>query len=179
MNKKRSVGVTVLGWLFIIGGILGLCLQANFKFYFAEAGRNLFSFIRYFLGLIISLASVAGGIFVLKLKAWARQLVIVICLLNIVSLVIGTFVFKADSAKIKMREEALFKQQEQLILQQYKPEYQKKALQQLETSREANKRLLPIFFMVVIGIAIAWNLLIIYFFMRPQVEGQFVRPDIQ
>lgn len=77
MEKQRSRSVTIFGWIFIISSILGLL----------DFGRrpgllNDFWLIYSFLNAALNLVA---GIFVLRLKEWARRLVIIVQILAIIN----------------------------------------------------------------------------------------------
>ena len=77
MEKKRSKGVTFWGLVFIVFGFLGILnLQWVMK---VQGGWFLFS-------AVLSAATVATGIFVLKLNEMARKAVIILGIVSIVSM---------------------------------------------------------------------------------------------
>ena len=79
MGKRRSRGITIFGWIFIIFSILGLL----------DFGRrpgllNDFWLIYSFLTAALNLVA---GIFILRLREWARRLVIIVRILAIINTV--------------------------------------------------------------------------------------------
>ncbi len=92
--KKRSIGVTIFGWWCIICGALGIfsfpiiLLMAKLPPSYMYP-NNIFigqcSNIFYILYLsIATIANLVAGIGLLKLKSWARKLVIILCLAGMV-----------------------------------------------------------------------------------------------
>ena len=172
MEKKRSIGVTIFAWLFIIGSIFGLAGYINPKPYFEFMGTGVFAYIEYVLRFIIWVCSLICGIYILKLQYWARQLLIVLCLVSITY----SPIFYKKMLSSRNFEDRIYKKQEQMIIEKYKPEHQQEALERIERSRQMVKKVSPIFFAIVTGIVIGWNLLIIFFFTRPKVKAQFSPP---
>lgn len=94
MSKKRSIGVTIFGWWYIIAGALGLLnlpiilviksMSSGFP-YMRSAFMEQFMGPFYILYVLaVTIASLIAGIGLLKLKPWARKLVIIICLVGMV-----------------------------------------------------------------------------------------------
>ena len=72
MEKKRSIGVTIIGILSILGGIAGIILNVRILI----QSFHLLSFVAITLGLF----SIFTGGGVLKLKEWARNAEIFLCI---------------------------------------------------------------------------------------------------
>jgi len=169
MEEKRSAGVTILGWLFIIGGVFGLLGNINAKNYFQIMGTGLLAYLTFFLSIAIAFGNIVGGMFILKLKSWARKLAIILCLVNIVLVL---FNFKLVPASLSKVEET-YKKDQQLIYEKYKPEYQQQALEQLRKTKELTDKATQMVMPIMTAIAVVWNIFIIYFFTRPKVQEQF------
>ena len=80
MEKKRSVGVTIFGYLIIISGILAIAW--NWKNFPVFADARLKNFLIICNTLLVS--SLIYGLGILMLKDWARKLALIV---NIVVLV--------------------------------------------------------------------------------------------
>ncbi|OGX16285.1 MAG: hypothetical protein A2166_03975 [Omnitrophica WOR_2 bacterium RBG_13_41_10] len=166
MDKERSMGVTVFGWLFIIGGILGILGKIS-----AAMRASAMLDVKYILAFVISALCLTCGIYLLKLRPWAKQLAIVLAGINtIYALIIFNGLAKTDYSKMM---DYASKKQEQMVQEQYKPEYQKKALEAIERQKQITEKAMPILFAIVTGITIGWNIIIIFFFTRPKVKEQF------
>ena len=164
MEKKRSKGVTFWGWVFIIFGIIGILgtikPQQTIKLY----GMGFFLF-----GVVLSAANLITGIFVLKLNEIARKAVI---FLGLISIILIPFWF-SPVLKGSLNEDYVAKKR-QYIIEKVKPEYQQRALVDLEKINESTKRILPTIIIVLFGVPILiLELLPIIFFTRPKVKEQF------
>jgi hypothetical protein len=164
MEKKRSKGVTFWGWVFIIFGIIGILgaikPQQTIKFY----GIGFFSF-----GIVLSVANLITGIFVLKLNEVARKAVI---FLGVISIMLIPFLF-SPVFKTSFNEDYVTKKR-QYIIEKVKPEYQQQALSDLNKINESGKKILPIIVIVLFGVPILiLELLPIIFFTRHKVKEQF------
>ena len=171
MQKKRSIGVTIFGWLFIISGIIGLLNILNPQNFIQVSGKIIF-----FFHIIISIASLICGIFILKLNQKARKAAILLCLIGLIAIPFYLHPIM-KSTQSAMQSEEYYGQQKQDILERLKPEYQQKALEDLDRAREWQRKAVPfvsIFLWVILGIpVILLELLPIYFFTRPKVKEQF------
>ena len=166
MEKERSLGVAVFGWVFIIGGVWGILGKIS-----AAMRVSAMVDVKYILAFVISALSLTCGIYLLKLKPWARQLAMVLAGVNIIyTLIIFNNLAKTDYSKMM---DYASKKQEQMIQEQYKPEYQKKALEAFEKQKQAAEKAMPIVYGVTIGVTFIWNMIIIFFFTRPKVKEQF------
>jgi len=88
--KKRSIGVSIFGWWYVIGGILGILnfplmlimrmmpTQGN-TFFMKQFTGNFYLFYV----LVMTIVSLITGIGILKLKQWARKLIIIICVIGV------------------------------------------------------------------------------------------------
>ncbi|MCX5703050.1 MAG: hypothetical protein NT066_00910 [Candidatus Omnitrophica bacterium] len=164
MEKKRSKGVTFWGWGLIICGILGLLGAINSRRY----GIGIIS-----VGTVISAMYLICGIFVLKLNETARKVVILLGIISMLLIPVNYSFFIRPTLNMVKSEDAYAKQK-QVIIDQMKPEYQQKALKDLEKTNEIMKKSLPIFLLVVFILpSLLFNLITICFFTRPKVKEQF------
>ena len=99
--KKRSIGVSIFGWWYTVGGIIGLL---SFPLLLImRAVPDLFSqkesvFMQQFTGnfyllyaLVMTIATLAAGIGILKLKSWARKLIIILCVIGLLYSIFVSF----------------------------------------------------------------------------------------
>ena len=164
MEKKRSKGVTFWGWIFIIFSILGLLqmIHPQWQIQMYGIGTIIFS-------VVSSVAYLICGIYVLKLNEKARKAVIILGTISILSF---PLYFK-PLFNLPIPEDYYVKSK-QRITEQLKPEYQQKALERLEKSKETMKKGLPIILIVIFVVpGVIFELIPIYFFTRPKVREQF------
>jgi len=89
MEKKRPMGVAIIGGLFLVGGVLSLFNLFNWKLTtFKYVGYGYFMF---FYNLIATPSAIIAGVFLLKLKNWARKLCIILELSAIVFTMLTPF----------------------------------------------------------------------------------------
>jgi|GEM_PF-1586637 len=92
--KKRSIGVSIFGWWYLVGGAIGV-LSFPILLMMRAVSNALpqkdVIFMKQFTGtfyllyaLAMSITSLAAGIGVLKLKSWARKLLMIICIVGMV-----------------------------------------------------------------------------------------------
>jgi hypothetical protein len=104
----------------------------------------------------------------LKLRSWARELILLISVINIIYFPISLhYGFKAAFSEESLREH------EGTILMQYKPEYRQSVLKQLRLARKAVEKAIPAMLIIIFLISTGWNLLVIYYFDRPKIKEQF------
>ena len=164
MEKKRSKGVTFWGWVYIVFSIIGLLGAVN-----PQQQIKLFGIGFFLFGIVLCAANLICGIFILKLNETARKAAI---LLGIVSIILIPIELK-PALNYKNNEDYYTKRKQQII-EQVKPEYQQKALVDLEKMKETGKKILPIFLIVFVGFPLLiFEALPIYFFTRPKVKEQF------
>lgn len=163
MKKKRSKGVTFWGWVFIIFNIIGLLGVIN------PAYQKYYGVGILIIGIVSCVAYLICGIYILKLNEYARKAAIFLGIISVFSMpllfkpVLNIPISEDYDAKAKQR-----------ITEQLKPEYQQKALENLEKSKELFRKALPIIFIVIFGVpCLIFELIPIYFFTRPKVKEQF------
>lgn len=164
MEKKRSKGVTFWGWVYIIFSIIGLLgainPQQQIKFY----GIGIF-----FFAIVLCVANLLCGIFVLKLNEYARKAAI---FLGIISIMLIPAYLKPMLKPLNFED--YYTKKKQMIIEQMKPEYQQKALENLEKVMEIGKKGLPAIIIVLFGVfLLILELIPIYFFTRPKIKEQF------
>jgi len=164
MEKKRSKGVTIFGWVFIVFGIIGLLSMLDPQELSQFYGTPLFIF-----SMLASLATFLCGIFLLKLTPIARKIAILLGILGIISI---PFYLKPAIASFDPDE--YLDIQRQRILEQIRPEHQQKALEDLEMGMEIGEKVVPVIVIVMFGIPLLLlESLPIIFFTRPKVKEQF------
>lgn len=99
--KKRSIGISIFGWWYTIGGIIGLLsfpLLLIMKAMPALFSQKESVFMQQFTGnfylvyaLAMTVATLAAGIGILKLKSWARKLVIILCAIGLLYSIFVSF----------------------------------------------------------------------------------------
>jgi len=168
MEKKKSKGVTFWGWLFIISAIISLFQQIGPKQQIQFYGIGILVFT-----VAMSLAYLICGIFILKLNETARKTVILLCVISIISIPVYT------NQMIKVtKSEDYYTKAKQRIIEQTKPEYQQKALEKLEMSKEAGKKALSVVILVIVVLWLIFDLIPIYFFTRAPVKEQFMQTAV-
>jgi len=163
MEKKRSKGVTFWGWVFVIFGIIGILGVINPQQAIKWHGVGLF-----FLGIVLSIANLITGIFLLKLNETARKAVIILGGISIILIPFWIIpVFKSYNQEYLAAKR-------QYIIEKVKPEYQQKVLAIFDRINESTKKVLPILIMVLVGVpTLILESLPIIFFIRPKVKEQF------
>jgi len=169
MEKKRPVWVTIFAVLFIIGGLLSLLSALDIKSYLRDFKMGVLTFPLYALTVAVTISSVIAGIFLFKLKPWARKLVIIITIVNIVLML--NFLKLPSIMNASMEKD--FARQGKNIKSQLKPELQQKALEQLKLDRQLGQRAVMIIVAILFSLSLAWNLIVIFYFTRPKIKEQF------
>jgi len=197
MDKKRSVGVTIFAWLFIIIGIMGLLrfglsgllgrcakispdlektlptgicpiVSKDFNFYLNYYWRSLLSPVIWLI----------GGIFLLMLKGWARKLILIMCCVSVVITVLDFTVYlKSKDALDDMAArtvETVFQKKRQEIVEKYNAEEQKKFLEVYSKVMKMIPNIIHTLYYSAIIFLLLWYALIIFFFTRPKVKRQFI-----
>ena len=162
MEKARSKGVTFWGWVFIIFGIIGISEIRNAQQSVALYGAGLA-----FFNIILSVANIITGIFLLKLNETARKAAI---MLGVIGIMLIPFWVKA---LYKSNQQCSLKSR-QYIMEQAKPESQQEGLVAVDRFDETSKKALPIIAIFLFGLPmLIFELLPIIFFTRPKVKEQF------
>ncbi len=164
-DKKRSIGVTIFSWIVICGSIGSLVTLQNTKAMSPE-----FSF---FLYLLILPASIITGIYLLKLKRWARTAIIVITLLVAVE-TLATIPYVLSTSRGYLKEQYDLEVRPQIVeLLQEQMQGAEPNEADVERAMDAAKTMGKVFMVVTILIALGFNVGIVYFFTRPTVREQF------
>jgi hypothetical protein len=150
VEKKRSVGVTIFACFFIIGGILTIIGIVKPKNASLHIQRGMPSII---LGYISAIFDLICGIYLLKLKSWARKLAIILGAAHLIPMLL--FLKIAGPINTEVMKSTM-------VARGYTQ------MQQKQFDSFASTVL-----MIVVAIGIIWNLSIIYFFTRPKVKEQF------
>ena len=134
------------------------------------------SFIFYF---CVPALSLIAGIFILRLKEWARKLVIFVRTASVIITVITWIpAFKSlQSGEFKASIEKSIEARKERIKTVYKPEYQEKLLERQDRNLTVADKAGSMFYLMFLW-TIGWNAIIIYFFTRPQVKEQFASPQV-
>ena len=178
MEKKKPDGIIFLGWFFIITSALTLLGLLSPKHY-AKLQGNLYYQTEFLYFTIIPFLVLFAGIHILKLKNWARKLIIIIYSISLVftlmqllfisSNIQGGSYYKFMQKSMNSKIEA----QKREIATKYKPEYQQEAAKKIEKMSNTIIETLPVFLYVLMGLAMIWNACIIYYFTRPKVKEMF------
>lgn len=174
---KRSKGVMIFGILFILGAVIGVAALFNLKqqmLIYSQFTKGILPQVMIALNVIKILATLIAGIFLLKLKNWARKLVVALCLVSIVFVSVGFVSFLVKRADFDSYIQQGFAMQQDELIKSTGIEDPVKAQAQLDQIKAILSKVIPIFVMVVIFLAYLWNVIILYFFTRPQVRAQFV-----
>jgi heme A synthase len=93
MATKRSIGVSIFGWWYAIAGAIGILsfpILLMVRIASSFFPQNNMLYMRQFTGnfymayaLVMSVVALVTGIGLLKLKPWARRLIIIICVVAI------------------------------------------------------------------------------------------------
>jgi hypothetical protein len=163
-EKIRSKGVIFWGWVFIVFGTAGVLGVFN-----AQQSAKCCGISSFILHIILSAASLITGVFILKLNEAARRAAILLGVISLLLIPISLGPsFKASYG------DATYEKQKKYVIEKVKPEYQKKALADLEKTHEMVKEGLPVIFIILFGIPLAiLEILPIIFFTRPKVKEQF------
>jgi hypothetical protein len=171
----RSNGVTVLSVLIIIGSLLGMGGLAS-----PDQLSPPMSLMFY---LVILPASLVVAIFLMKLKPWARQAIVVISIvIAIESLITLPFVLgKSEEVYSETIREnitvSLAEAEERQDFQDVPTTQAAGEIQNLQIPEEQVEKLAMNMFKSILALmillSIGFNMLVIYFFTRPEVVGQF------
>jgi hypothetical protein len=100
-EKHVDTHIDVLGWLYIVFGVLGMVIGIALFLFFGSlaflpddtTGMAILLIVGWFIGgllVVTSIPEVIGGIGLLKRKSWARILVIILGFLNLIDIPLGT-----------------------------------------------------------------------------------------
>ncbi|MBN1913558.1 MAG: hypothetical protein JW788_04070 [Candidatus Omnitrophica bacterium] len=168
MDNKRPLGVTIFGCLAIFAGARGIMGMFGPKCPLPSAGACNFGAFSYIAAIVMSLCALAGGFYLLKMKPWARKLIIALAAINIV---ITVAQYRPKEAKALYDRQ--FTMQEEMIVEQYKPEYQQESLAKLRKAKSASDKIFPFAMFLAIFFTVGFNALVIYYFNRPKTKEAF------
>ena len=174
--EKRSKGVTIFSWLIIIGSILSLLST--------KTGRQLSPPISHYFYFIISFASLVVGVYLLKLKQWARIAIIIISILVMTeSLATAPYVLSEGRKVASEAFEKSFEEGYEDSIEAAKEKFGIKSLKidisesEMEADKEkAMKKVMPLFTAIIITLILlssGFNCGVVYYFTRPKVKEQF------
>ncbi len=152
MEKKRSIGVTIFACFFIIGGIFNITgmLKPKNPSLPIQLQPGMPAII---LGYISTMLSLICGIYLLKLKSWARKLAIILCVAHLITIPLF-FKMLAPINIAAMRSVFAARGATEMQQKQFEP-------------------FVSLVLMIVAAVGIIWNLSIFYFFTRSKVKEQF------
>jgi hypothetical protein len=164
MEKKRSVGVAIFAWIFIVGGAFGIF--GSLINMFSPINREFVDSFTLWQGIICSVLNLIVGIGLFNLKPWARKLTIALCALYI------ALVPLSYQRSIKMFEK-ISAMQDKILLHQMGQENRERDAQALKEIRQTMDSVTSISIKVGIAVGLIWNLGVIFYFTRPKVKEQF------
>jgi len=166
MKKKRSKGVTIFAWSFIIFNILGLLTVGNLKKLTFLSDFNIFAVILY--SIAYSIVGIVAGVNVLQLKEWSKKLIIALAILGIVDMVIfvpishkSIEISKTDPKTIEVLEE-----QYNRMPEDYMPK---------DKFMDLSTRIGHVMIGIIEIIVAIYLALMLLFFTRPKVKRQFMQ----
>jgi low affinity Fe/Cu permease len=165
MENKRSAGVTIFAWTFIIFNAIGLLIRFKY-FSFATRFALLVATLCLFFYFVIGIFT---AINLLKLKEWSRKLTIVLAILTV--LLTGCSLFLANKAVERWRYNP---KDIKLLENQYNnmPEDTKTRLN-IKSKDEYINTVIQLKNSSVYIIQIIYGLIVLFFFTRPKVKEQF------
>lgn len=124
---------------------------------------------------LMSLCGLIAGVYILKLKNWARKLQITLRLISIAFIIFTSrsLLDKNMMDKIEKTMEGAYDLSRQKVIERYKPEHQEEEIKKLEFGQRAIAKGIPIILFSTLGTFIIWEMLIIFFFTRSKVKEQF------
>jgi hypothetical protein len=177
MKKKRSVGVAIFGWAFIIINTVAFVTYGHqsplFRLLFISAKESSWTIIALILifYILYHLIHIIAGISILRLKAWGRKLVIILAIFGIVKII------AIAPISHKRIEESIGPKLTERLEKQYEIFPEGSGVKQNFSKEEYiknGKRMYPILHAGINEIIpFIYMLLVIYFFTRPKVKEQF------
>ncbi len=172
--KKRSIGVSIFGWWYLIAGAIGVL---SFPMLLIMRAASAFLpqkdviFMKQFTGnfyllyaLVMSIATLITAIGILKLKSWARKLIIIICIVGTVYSVFfsaSTLMHSSEFVEMSMSSNTLPKDTS--------PET-------LTAIKSFTQAVMIVSMIIGIVFGAGFLIFVIWFFMRKSVREQF-EPD--
>jgi hypothetical protein len=161
-------GITIVALIFILVGISGLLNVSNPGLFFRTIGTDWIAVIIYCSSAVIASLGLISGIFILKKKSWARRLLFIICLYNILIAPVTIFT-KFDRTK-HFREG--LKYLDQKISEKHSAGLTQEADEMSRKAIHFKRRIIGLYSGMV-GILVIFNAGVIYFLSRPKIREQF------
>jgi|GEM_PF-439991 len=184
-NKKRSKGVTLFAWSFIIISLIVLFSARGQKYPFISSAPILFLITFYTAA--YGIAGILTGINLLRLKEWARKLVVFLAVLGVADMFIFVPLNHIDFKKTSQIE--LIGQQQLVALKNKlsdaydgflaknnaAPKMSKEEFIQLGVTKveSITRMAMHIFMAIMESLLILYSIFLLYFFTRPRVKEQF------
>ena len=174
MEKKRSKGITIFSWLIIIWSILSLASN--------KAAKEANPLIPYYFYFIIFSASIVIGVYLLKLKQWARIAIIIISILVMAeSLATAPYDFregqKVFSEAFEKSFEEGFEKSVKAAKEKFRIKSVKIGISEIEADKKkALKSAMPFAtttIIILLLLSLGFNCGVVYYFTRPKVKEQF------
>ncbi len=174
MERVRSKGVTILAWSLIVISIFMLLQVGSYRrAYFFLTNTLLFAIIIY--AVVFYVAAILAGISVLRLKEWARKLLLLIAIVGIVDM----FIFLPLNHRV-VKElvntsefvENLEKQYDSLSAEA-KAKFAPTKQYYVRIATNATLDVGNVVMGIIEVIMVAYSLLLLFFFTRPRVREQF------
>lgn len=169
-GNKRPAGVTILGILIIIGSVLSL-LSAQEAWKYNPPISN-------YLYVIVVPLSIVVGVFLLKLKNWARLAIIVISIIvSVETLITAPHALNMIKEYDMSRFKKSFYDGIERGQKNRKPDAPEMTKQQIEALEQKAmtfvKKGIGIYMMVMLMFSLIFNCIAIFYFTRPKVKEQF------
>lgn len=169
--KKRSIGVSIFGWWYTIGGISGLlsfplllvmrAVPALFSQKESVFMQQFTSNFYLLYAMAMTITTLAAGIGILKLKSWARKLIIILCIIGLLYSIFVSF-----SMLMRSSEFAEMFSSSNTLPDDISPE-----------TLEAMKFFMQVVLICSVSLgmifAVGFVIFVIWFFMRKSVREQF------
>jgi len=104
MFRKRSIGVTIFGFLIVIGGIIGFFWNFIFYLYLYRFGDIRIVLLRTFVIFCntMIILSIIYGIGILRLKEWARKMAIIVSAAILIIYPLLIFIFNVSFVRLNI-----------------------------------------------------------------------------
>lgn len=172
VSQKRSKGVLIFAIVFIMFGVFSSISLIKYP---TPVSINKLIFV------LQTLCYLVTGIFILQLKDFARKLAIYLAIFSMAGSIIllpkQLQYLKTVEPIYQEQIENSFAEKRKHITETTSPKNLDAALNKLDTEHDASYKLMPklMSFMVFFSVfmAIVFNSLVIFFFLRPKVKSQF------
>ncbi|MBF0522201.1 MAG: hypothetical protein HQL24_03995 [Candidatus Omnitrophica bacterium] len=165
--KKPSRGVVIFGWLFLAGGILGLWSTLQYSGMYQNP-------IQFLMAVVSCITGIICGILILKLNTHAVKIAIGLAVYTIVVSVVS-FLMPPSQAMLDQQRAVMA----QKIKAEVPVEKQEKEIEKVgQTLMMMKDKRNPVMLFGLL-VSLLPNLVIIYFFTRPDIRNQFQAKDLQ